>query len=54
VLGVALAVALLGRHATLARFEAVYHAQIALALATALLALPVETRPGSAAPSPRR
>lgn len=54
VLGVALAVALLGRHATLARFETVYHVQLALAVATALFALPVDTRPLAVVQGPDR
>ncbi len=45
VLGVALAIVIVGRAPTLARFDLVFHWQAGLALLTALLAWPVDTRP---------
>jgi EmrB/QacA subfamily drug resistance transporter len=45
VLGVALAVVLVGRNGTLAAFRVDYLFQAGLAIATALLCLPVDTRP---------
>lgn len=49
VLGVALAIVIVGRAPTLARFDLVFHWQAGLALLTALLAWPVDTRPRSTA-----
>jgi EmrB/QacA subfamily drug resistance transporter len=47
VLGVALAIVIVGRAPSLASFDSVFHWQAGLALLTALFALPVDTRPQS-------
>jgi hypothetical protein len=47
-MGVALVIVVLGRHPVLADFATVFHWELGFALATAVLVLPIDTRPRAA------